>query len=272
MPRTESPKKRKVRFCGDCGYELARDNDGTCPMCRRFEQLRLDFTVPRPSDLATHRPGSGTADVSGGPEEWPPTVAEYRAILAERRLRSGSLGQPAAPVIRTPALRQSQVPSQPQGANAAGDGDSAPPAARKPLAKGTASPPPMKAEARRRKGKSRRAARARVRSTGALETATPPATARSSASVEPGDVPATPSSSTPPKAVGALSDTAPASTGSETLALQRQSARPLVPAGPVRHRARRSRRVMPLPSVISVAILLASALIGAAVPILLLPR
>jgi len=40
-------------------------------------------------------------------------------------------------------------------------------------------------------------------------------------------------------------------------------------AEPVRHRARRSRTVVPLPSVITVAIVVASALIGVAVPILL---
>ena len=270
MPRTDNPKKRSVRFCGDCGYELARDNDGTCPMCLRFEQSRLDFVVPRPTDLATHRPDSRNTDVSGVPDEWPPTVPEYRAILAERRLRSASLGQHAATVIRTPAMQQSKVPSQPQGPIAPGDGASAPPAEPGPLAKDLASPPPTKAKAkaRRGQGKSRRAARARVHSSGAPETTMLPATASSSAPVESGDVPATHSSSTPPKAVGAALGGMAPRTESETPALPRQGARPLTQAGPVRHRALRSRTV-PLPSVLSVAIVVASVLIGAAVPILL---
>jgi hypothetical protein len=267
VPRTESPKKRSVRFCGDCGYELARDNDGTCPMCRRFEQLRLDFTVPRPSDLATHRAGSRNTDLSGVPDEWPPTVAEYRAILAERRLRSDSPGQHAATVIRTAAMRQTQVPPPPRGATAPGDGALTSPAKSKPPAKDLASPSPKKAKARRGQGQSRRAARVRVRSSGAPESTMPPPTASSSAPVESGNVPATPGTSTPPKAVEALSGTA--ATGNETLALPRQGSRPLMQAGPVRHRALRSRTVVPLPSVITVAIVVASVLIGAAVAILL---
>ena len=266
MSRTESPKKRSVRFCGDCGYELARDNDGTCPMCRRFEQLRLDFTVPRPSDLATHRPGSRNTDVSGVSDEWPSTVAEYRAILTERRRRSDSPDQHAATVIRTAALRQTQVPPPSRGATALGDGALTSPATPEPPAKGSLSP--QKAKAPRGQGKSRRAARVRVCSSGAPETTTPPATASSSAPVELGDVPATPGSSTPPKAVPARSVTA-AAIGSQTLAMPRQGAHPLMQAGQVRHRALRSRSVVHVPSVIAVAIVIASALIGAAVPILL---
>ena len=265
MPRTESPKKRSVRFCGDCGYELARDNDGTCPMCRRFEQLRLDFTVPRPSDIATHRTGSRHTDVSGVPDGWPPTVAEYRVILAERRLRSDS-GQHAAAVIRTAAMRRTQVPPPPPGMTAPEALTT--PARPEPSAKNQTSPPPKKPKARRAQGKSRRAAGVRVRSSGAPEATTPPATASSSAPVESTDMPATPGSSTPPKAVGAPSVTA-AATESETLVTPRQSARPLMQAGPVRPRAFRSRTVVPVPSVTTVTIVIASVLIGAAVPILL---
>ena len=120
MPRTESPKKRSGRFCGDCGYELARDNDGTCPMCSRFKQLRSDLTVPRPSDLAAHRAKARDTSVSAAPDEWPPTVAEYRAILDERRVGSTSTDQSRGRVIRTPALRQTRVPQLPGAANAAG--------------------------------------------------------------------------------------------------------------------------------------------------------
>ena len=263
MPRTESPKKRSVPFCGDCGYELARDNDGTCPMCRRFEQLRLDFIVPRPSDFAVHRPGSRNTDVSEVPDEWPPTVAEYRAILAERRLRSDSPGQQAATVIRTAAMRQTQVPPPPRGATAPGDGALTSPAKPKPPAKDQASPSPQKAKARRGQGKSRRAARVRVRSSGAPETMTPPATASSSALVESGDVPATPGSSTPPKAVGALSVTA-AATGSETLTEGKGTSVWEYEDEPIARPASAGERL-----VIIVAIVVASALLGAAVPILL---
>lgn len=250
MPRTKSPRKRTVRVCGDCGYELATDNDGSCLMCPRFEQMRLDFTVPRPSDLAAHRPDSRSTDVSGVSDEWPPTVAEYRAILAERRLRSDSPAQPAATVIRTAAMRQTQVPPPPRGATAPDDGALTSPAIPKPPAKAPLSSSPPKAEVRRGQGKSRRAARVRVRSSGAPETMTPPATASSSALVELGDGPATPGSSTPPKSVGPLSVTS-AATRSE---------------GPG------NRLILPLPDerlVITVAIVVASALIGAAVPTLL---
>ncbi len=265
MPRTESPKKRSVRSCGDCGQELVLDNDGTCPKCRRFEQLRLAFIVPRPSDLTTtHRPGSQDVKVSGG--EMPPTVAEYRAILAERRQRSASLAQHDAMVIRTHALRQSQVSSRPQGANAPGDGAPAAPTAPEPLGKDLSAHPPMKAKARGGEGKSRRAARARVRSSRKLKATTPSAAASSSDPVQSRGVRAAPSSSMPPKAIGALSDTAPP-TGTDPLALPRQVAHPLMGAGPVRHRALGSRTVVPF--VINVAIVVTSVLIGVAVSILL---
>ncbi len=55
-------QKRSIRFCGDCGYELARDNDGACPMCARFEQLRVD--------LAAHRAGTLDTNVSVGAEDF----------------------------------------------------------------------------------------------------------------------------------------------------------------------------------------------------------
>ena len=263
MPRTESPKNRSVRFCGDCGYELARDNDGTCPMCRRFEQLGVDFTVPRPSDLATHRAGSRNTDVAGVSDDWPPTVAEYRAILAERRLRSGSPGQHAATVIRTAAMRQTQVPLPPSGATAPSDGALTSPAQPKPPARDQASPPPKKAKARRGQGKSRRAAGVRVRSSGAPEATTPPATASSSAPVESRDVPATPGSSTSPKAVGAPSVTA-AATGSETLTEGKGTSVWEREDEPIARPASAGERL-----VITVAIVVASVLIGATVPILL---
>lgn len=263
MAQTESLKKRGVRFCADCGYELARDNDGTCPMCRRLEQLGLDFTVPRPSDLATHRAGSRNADVSRIPDARPPTVAEYRAILAERRLRSDSPGQRAATVIRTAAMRQTQVPPPPRGATAPGDGALISPAKTKPPADDQASPSPKKVKARRGQGKSRRAARVRVHSAGTPETTTPPATASTSALVASGDVPATPGSSNPPTAVRAQSVPA-AATRSETLTEGKGTSVWEGADEPIARAASAGERL-----VIAVAIVVASVLIGAAVPILL---
>lgn len=196
MPRTESPKKRRIRFCGDCGYELARDNDGTCPMCPRFQQLRLDFTVPRPSDLAAHRAASPDTDVAGAADEWPPTVAEYRAILAERRLKPDSADS-AARVVRESAMRQTRVPPAPPA-------DTAPrPSAlkatdRKAEEEKVPSPSGKKDKVRRGKGKDRRAARARSRSSPGVEPTKPPALAWS-APLRSEDLLATPGSSEPPE-------------------------------------------------------------------------
>ena len=106
-------KTAAVRFCGACGYELARVRaDDECPMCARFEQLRIDFTVPRPSELAGLRTGPDERlDVNQpvASEDRPATASEYRAVLAAWRARTasadGGSGGPAATVIRTPSLR-----------------------------------------------------------------------------------------------------------------------------------------------------------------------
>jgi len=267
VPRTANPKKRSVRFCGDCGYELARDNDGACPMCARFEQLRIDFTVPRPSDLAAHRAGTLDTNVPVVADDRPPTVREYRSILAERRLGSASTAESAATVIRTPGLRRTMIPSPPTGATAPGDGALAPPAEPKPPAKNLASPSPKKTRARRGQGESRRAARARVRSARAAEGTDGPAPASAWIPPESADVPATPSPGAPPKAVGAPSVTAEA-TGNQTLATPRPIARPLMQTVPAPRRASRSHTVVTWPSAATVAIVVVSGLIGAAVPIL----
>ena len=267
MPRTENSKRRGIRFCGDCGYELARDNDGTRPMCRRFEQLRLDFTVPRPSDLAAQRAGSRDTDSSEVAEGWPPTVAEYRAILAERRLRSGSSGQDSLAVIRTPALKQSQLPSPPQGATVQEDGV-VPPSLPAPPANDLASASPLTAKAKRAaKAENRRSARARVRSLARPEITNPPATGTSTAPVELGGVAATPCPSTSPKAVWALGVTA-AGTRDEALTPE-QETRPLTEAGSVRDRVLRSGAMVPLPSLTTVTIVVASGLMGVAVAVLM---
>ncbi len=265
MPRTESRKKRSGRFCGDCGYELARDNDGPCPMCPRFEQLR---TVPRPSDLAAHQIGSRDANHSGHADEWPPTVAEYRAILAERRLKLASEGQHAATVIRTPALRQIQVPPAPRGAAAPGDGALTSPAKPKPQTKDLASPSAKKAKARRGQGEGRRPPRDRARSSIAVDDTAPGAIDSSLAPPTSAVVPATPGSPAAPKAVEAQSGTA-VPTGNKMLATPRRVTRPLPHAIPMGYRASRSRTGATWRLVALATVLAASALIGAAVPLLL---
>ena len=106
-------KTAAARFCGACGYELARVRaDDECPMCARFEQLRIEFTVPRPSELAGLRTGPDERlDVNQpvASEDRPATASEYRAVLAAWRARTasadGGSGGPAATVIRTPSLR-----------------------------------------------------------------------------------------------------------------------------------------------------------------------
>jgi hypothetical protein len=112
VPRTQKKKKRAIRFCGDCGYPLEPDDDGTCPMCPRFQQLRMDFTVPRPSDLHARRSPVSGEDMTAAPGEWPPTVAEYRAILAGRRT-APSASPSRGRVIEKPELRQIRVPAPP---------------------------------------------------------------------------------------------------------------------------------------------------------------
>ena len=46
-------KKAVARFCGECGYELAPDSTGECPMCARFAQFRSEVTVPLRGELAS---------------------------------------------------------------------------------------------------------------------------------------------------------------------------------------------------------------------------
>jgi hypothetical protein len=133
------------RFCRDCGYEFPRDDtDGECRMCPRFEQLRIDPAVPRPSELASRQARSGET-IDSGPvpsEDWPPTPAEYRAVLAARRASTPSANRqgrgPAATVIGTPAL--------PRPANSAIEGHTAASAGGPP-------PPPKKKSAARRKNR-----------------------------------------------------------------------------------------------------------------------
>lgn len=268
MPRTDSPKKRSIRFCGDCGYELARDNDGTCPMCRRFEQLRSDFIVPRPGDIARQQAAGAYGSTA---EEWPPTVAEYRAVLAERRARLASPREDAARVLRTPGLLQTAVPPQLGGATGLGEEqanfvlpepppeDTVPDTVKSREATATAEP------VRARQAKGRRAARRRGRSSGKLGASAPRATA-SSAAVEPNDLLAAPIRTA--QAV-APSSVAAAPTRSESIATTTERGPSLMPAGPARDRPHRSGLRVPLPAVITAAALALSALFGAAVSLLL---
>ncbi len=106
-------KAAAARFCGDCGYEFARDSTGDeCPICPRFEQLRTEFAVPRPSELARlHSRPEERLDANHpvASADRLPTASEYRALLAASRASiasaNGGSGGPVATVIRTPSLR-----------------------------------------------------------------------------------------------------------------------------------------------------------------------
>ena len=101
-------RRTAARVCGDCDYELAPDSDGTCPMCARFQQLRIDFADPGPGELAspvTHPAESLDAQSSVPSSGHPPTISEYRTVIAAQRARSRSVPT----VIRNPALRTIQA-------------------------------------------------------------------------------------------------------------------------------------------------------------------
>lgn len=275
MPRTEKPQKRAIRFCGDCGYEFGPDSDGTCPMCPRFEQLRMDFTVPRPSELAAHRAEVRDTDVSAAPDEWPPTAAEYRAILEERQGGSTPADQSRGRVIRTPGLRQIRV-APPSGSASAADGEvlASPVPSRLPKQEPPPTPPKKakgrkrKAKGRKRKDGGRRAARARARSPSAAEENSSPPTPSSSAPRTSADLPATDNSAAPPEGRGAKRAVAVAS---EPIPTPRQLARSSMHmhAAPVRRVESRSRAEATRSWPVAVAVVALSALIGAVVSILL---
>ena len=265
MPRTEEPKKRAIRICGDCGYELRPDNDGPCPMCERFEQLRIDFAVPRPSDLAAHRAEVRHTDVSAAPDAPPPTAAEYRAILAERRDGSTSAGQSRGGVIRTPGLTQIRVPPSGSAKKPDEDVPASPVAPRLPGKKEPSSTSRKKAKGRKGKADGRRAARARARSLSAAEENRPQPTGASAARTS-ADLPAADNSAALPRGPQAQSVVAVAT---ESVLTSRQPARPLMRAPPVRRLEPHSRGGAAGPSPVLVAVVAASALIGAAVSILL---
>ena len=141
-------KKAAARFCRACGYEFARDDSDECRMCARFEQLRIESAVPRPSELGSRQTLPEEPLDIGDPVpsvERPTTPSEYRAVLAARRARTPSAdGQsrgPAATVIGTPALpRPANSPME--APTAALAGESAPPRKKKPTARRKSRPTP----------------------------------------------------------------------------------------------------------------------------------
>ena len=233
MPRTEYRKKRANQFCGECGYELARDHHGICPMCPRLEQVRLELTAPTPGEMAAHRAARDTS-VSAASNDRPPTAAEYRAILAQRQVGSRTPDQSGGRVIRTPVLRQTRVSRSRGGADAADDEVLAPPASPQPPRTEPSSPSPKKAKGRKGKDGGARAPKISEAPPKDLETQSLVAVA---------------AASTPPP---------------------RQWARPRTQAAPVgRHVGSRSQARATQRWLIPVAVIAASALIGTAIPILL---
>ena len=155
------------RFCRNCGYEFQPDDTGQCRMCARFEQSRIGFAVPRPSELASRQtPLQEPLDGDDPPSvDWPPTPAEYRAILAERRARTPSAdGQSRGPVLGAlalppPAKSAKEAPT----AELAGEAPAPPkkkstarrrpPTPSAPTAGASPAPPKKRATARRKNSK-----------------------------------------------------------------------------------------------------------------------
>jgi hypothetical protein len=154
VPRTQNRSKTSIRYCGACGYELSPGHEGPCPMCPRFNQLRADFTMPRPSELSVLPRGAGGTTGGLDSERWPPTPSEYREILAERRRRlSTDAGKSASPgVIRTPGLVRAHTPgSWPESQHSAPEPDA------------IAAVPAQSEKKTKRKSRDRRAGRKRAR-------------------------------------------------------------------------------------------------------------
>jgi len=154
VPRTQNRSKTSIRYCAACGYELSPGHEGPCPMCPRFDQLRADFTMPRPSELSAPPRGGGATTGRVDSETWPPTPSEYREILAERRRRlSTEAGKSASPgVIRTPGLVRAHTPgSWPESQRSAPEPDA------------MAAIPAQSERKTKRKSRDRRAERKRTR-------------------------------------------------------------------------------------------------------------
>ena len=86
--RARHRRPKTSRFCGECGYDLAPDGDGTCPMCPRLQQIR---TVLEPRVLAAERARSGS-------------VPSDRAVIQNRSLRT-SRPRAAVTGLDTTAVR-----------------------------------------------------------------------------------------------------------------------------------------------------------------------
>jgi hypothetical protein len=111
-PRTNKRKRAVRRFCGNCGYELALEGDGTCPMCPRFEQVRTDSGLPRASELdslGTRGTELVVRETAIGSGEHAPTVSDYGLIGVERA-RSGSIGGSVPAGFRNRAVRATLAP------------------------------------------------------------------------------------------------------------------------------------------------------------------
>ena len=109
-------KKAAARFCGECGYELARDSTGGCPMCARFAQFRTEVTVPPRTELA------------GGPALPQRADATMEAPAADLAIES-----PAPPKKKSTARRKNRRTPSPtresaRSLSAAAKGDMALPA------------------------------------------------------------------------------------------------------------------------------------------------
>ena len=270
MPRTEKPKKHAIRICSNCGYKFRPDDDGACPVCARFEQLRIDFTVPRPSDLAAHRAEVRDTEVAA-PDAWPPTIAEYRAMLAERGLGSAPVGQSRGRVIQTPELTRIRV-APPPGSTSGPDAEElASPVSPRPPGKEASSTSPKKAKKSRKKAKgrkakagARRAARARARSLSAAREDEPPTTGPSAARA-PAHLPPTAWSGPPG---GPLAESV-VTVAAESAPTPWQPDRPPMEAAPLRRVEFDWPAEAAGPWLAKVAVVAASALVGALVSILL---
>ena len=145
-PRTNRRKRAVGRFCGNCGYELAPEGDGTCPMCPRFEQFLLDFPLPQPNQRqirARRHVELLDPETAIARAEHAPTVSDYGLIGVEHA-RSGSTGRSVPTGPRIPAVRATLAPP----ADTAGSFTSAsggPPEA-------TAPPSPQQSKTRPQKG------------------------------------------------------------------------------------------------------------------------
>ena len=106
-------KKAAARFCGECGYELAPDSTGECPMCARFAQFRSEVTVPPRSELA------------GGP-----ALPQLADAIMEAPAADMAIESPAPPMKKSTARRKNRPTPSPsaRSLSAAAKGDMALPA------------------------------------------------------------------------------------------------------------------------------------------------